>query len=54
VICHALAEAMLVLFLPPRVARRRFKGIAASANPRLRLAGIAGLLLPGIDNGCWR
>jgi hypothetical protein len=30
------------------------RGIVADANPRLRLAGVAGLLLAGSHNGCWR
>jgi hypothetical protein len=30
------------------------RGIVADANPPLRLAGAAGLLLTGSHNGCWR
>jgi hypothetical protein len=46
--CH-----IVLLPHPPSIAWRRSRGIAASANPRWRLTGTAGLLLTGIDNGCW-
>jgi hypothetical protein len=38
---------------PASIAWRRSRRIVASANPRLPLAGIAGLLLPGSHNGGW-
>jgi len=42
-----------VLFFPPTIAWRRSLRIVVSANPRWRLAGIAGWLLPGSHNGGW-
>jgi hypothetical protein len=50
-----LLAVVFVQFLPPFAEHRgrRFGGIVASASPRWWLAGTAGLLLAGIDNGCW-
>jgi len=49
----ACTSDAVVVLLP---AEHRVAAIPAhrgSANPRLRLAGTAGLLLPGSHNGCW-
>jgi hypothetical protein len=50
-----LLAVVFVQLLPPFAEHRgrRFQGIVASASPRWQLAGTAGLLLAGIDNGCW-
>jgi hypothetical protein len=47
------SNAAVCSYFPPTIAWRRSLRIVVSANPRWRLAGIAGWLLPGSHNGGW-
>jgi hypothetical protein len=47
------SNAAVRSFFPPTIAWRRSLRIVVSVNPRWRLAGIAGWLLPGSHNGGW-